>query len=120
MSNCIKCPKCKRPLLNANANDIEYDFKDSKNFSAIYQKACLQVNHFFECSITSSTWHTDTLQSMTIRIDMTNLIDVSWNFETNKCIVIGKSRHYELPFFYPDLKNYDQIIAKVKTYLTFI
>lgn len=106
----INCPKCKNPLcsyIDANPNFLT---KKCKN----------HINHMFDCTAYISYGAPDKLCSISIRLDMTKQIDVTWYFSNNRCVVSGHSRGYDLPFFYPNLDHYDQMIIKAKTYLTFL
>lgn len=118
-----KCPFCNDPLMN----DFQLSFQKETQ-----TKYCSKrVNHNFRCSS-----HIDTDEIFIISIIMSHnpFMKAIWNFTDKKLSVLGKrpmnnlagktltdivATRIDLPYFIPDLSNWNILINKIKTYLVF-
>lgn len=104
----INCPKCNRALLNEEIISI--------GIKGWYKK-CISVNHQFAYSITDH----DEIISMSVVIYMNSLVMVTWNFPIETIMVTNNTNanRFYIPFFEPDLSNYNKLIDKLKKYIVF-
>lgn len=112
-----KCPKCNSPLLN------EYS---QSGYDICFKSCNKHPDHNLSIIFTN-----DNIDYLTITIDLTNNIKALWTFypprlEVFKDIfiakgfpVLAKKELIVLPFFYPDLSKYNEIIEKIKKYIVF-
>ena len=108
-----KCPKCKGPLLSDN-------FK-TKTGSDYWTKHCNNyLDHSFSCQ--SMNGSPDELLKCIIKISSN--FTATWFFFPNALFMERKSNNVtdiiDLPFFYPNLDSYQEVINKIKTYMLFI
>lgn len=115
------CPKCKKPMLNEAITDIP-------GSKGKWRLSCLGVDHDI-LAVTPKN-RDDILEKMHIAIRMgtakRDRVYVDWNFEKEELKItegwIGAS-FYEpnviIPYFEPDLSQYDKLIKKLRTYLIF-
>lgn len=109
----VKCPKCGDPLINEFLPD-----------NGIRKHCKKRLDHQFQCIVNPN----NELDGLSITLNMSPLTRVAWQFSFKTCVVnVGtieeivkrKDDGYKLPFWEPDLSNWDELVAKVKTYLTF-
>lgn len=109
----INCPKCGDPLIN--------DFLPENKIRKHCKK---RLDHQFQCIISAS----NELEAFSITISMDPLTRVGWEFNQKKCVVnVGtiqdiirrKDDGFQLPYWDPDLSNWEELVRKVKAYLTF-
>lgn len=114
-----KCPKCGDPLLVEHMTEIRYH---------LWRGMCARrLDHKFSVFyyMNVAAEFIDKVDYMSIRVF--NNINVTWDF-IHKRIAIGKenialknylnSTQY-IPYFEPDLSNYDKLVSKLKTYVIF-
>lgn len=105
MINLSKCPKCNKPLIN------EYKNQD------FYIKYCHTVSHHIVITISKE-------ECKYLDIYMLDFTRITWSFIENKVSIFSlddnkKNKIMNLPFFEPDLSDYDALINKIKVYTTF-
>jgi len=107
MKDFINCPKCNKPLLNEAS--ITRDGRD------IWNKRCISASHSFTCIVIDP----DGVSAIMIVTDINNNVIANWKMDNQTlCIVKGKNV-VNIPFFEPDFSDYDKLIQKLKTYVTF-
>lgn len=107
MKSFIKCPKCHRPLLNEAVTT-----RDGKE---VWYKKCISISHGITCVVDDN----DEISTIIIVIDVNSHVIANWRMDNETlCVVKGKSVT-NIPFFEPDFTDYDKILQKLKTYITF-
>lgn len=113
------CPCCKDPLINEYIGDIV-----GPNF--LLKSCSNKLNHKFYCVVGSA----ETVSKIGIEISAKDNVYVQWSFRENKIYILKwiKGKLFKsdpkrvdllVPFFEPDLSDYDKLINKIKTYITF-
>lgn len=102
------CPKCHRPLLN------EYTYH--RNSVVECKKTCINTDHYL-----SFVENNDIIKYFALTLEFKRQISINWDFIYQHTFVYDASRasQLQIPFFEPDLKDYNKLIKKCKTYLTF-
>ena len=108
----IFCPACKKPLTNT--------FLGLK----IIKKQCNQYNHSFTCTVNDNLYE-NSLLSISVKIDLTSGTTVLWDFVTKKIFVFNPKKNQfpmtqSIPWFEPNLLNFNGLIKKIKTYICFM
>jgi hypothetical protein len=105
----IKCPVCSDPLLTS------YDDDDTILIKVCKKRISHEISYFADVP-------TDTVYKVTIRIGGVPVKYVTWVFTKKELFLMartGRSNITYLPYFEPDLTNYNKLVDKVKTYLLF-
>jgi hypothetical protein len=104
----IHCPFCGDVLLTTYKGD------------SVLLKTCdRRIGH--EISYFANV-PTDTVYKVKIRIDGTPVKYVTWVFTKKELFLIartGQSNITYLPYFEPDLTNYNKLVDKIRTYILF-
>lgn len=105
------CPKCKKPMMNemmAQSGEEYY-----------WRISCDQTDHYIKLItvINSDTEVVDLY--IGVGRKRTERKYVSWHFPEKIMLVQSSSNTTTIPFFEPDLTNYNRLIEKLKTYITF-
>lgn len=111
------CPKCGDALVN--------DFYERKSLNIIIKRCKTRPDHQFQCVVGEND--TD-MYSATVAVSVNPLIRVAWRFD-EKTLAVAKGTIEEmikrgddeefLPFFMPNFKDYNKLIKKLRTYITF-
>lgn len=114
MKQLSHCPKCNRPLHNtAQVERYKGKLRD------IWVQSCNKIPSHGIQTFASD----DKIISINVAVDLTWNIRAVWNIEERTLEIVSFDlgvSSTKLPFFEPDLKDYDGLINKVKTYLTFL
>ena len=105
----IHCPVCGDPLLTS------YDDDDTILIKVCKKRITHEISYFADVP-------TDTVYKVTIRIWGAPVKYVTWVFTKKELFITaktGKSNITYLPYFEPDLTNYQNLVEKVKTYILF-
>lgn len=128
MKTFSNCPKCKLPMLNEDLVGFDYRRKDITNY---WRLSCKNIDHEIEA-------YTDPDNSFSLCLDRLRITIMSpsqkyalWSFPKNTLVILSHNsfpssamiasfpQELKLPFFIPDLKNYDKLINKLRTYIAF-
>jgi hypothetical protein len=110
------CPKCHAPLINTALN--------VKGIEAWKKECNTKLNHSFICITTD-----DDVVVIGMSLSKTTHLKVFWDFIRNQ-ILVHKGEAYvpfplildnviSIPWFEPNIHEYDKLIFKIKTYVTF-
>lgn len=113
------CPKCHEPLMNS--------VLPLRNGAESWKKVCdKKLDHSFICLTKEGKEDVIILIGMTLSYDKS--IKVCWDFVRTK-IVVHKGESIvvpfpgkgflEIPWFEPNIDEYDKLIDKIKKYVTF-
>jgi len=112
------CPKCHKPMLNTECGP----------HLSRWRLSCQSIDHDILALTPSGQF--EMIENLRIAIFMgiylDNRVYTDWNFPKKElCItegMFGPSFYIPnsvIPFFEPDLSNYDKLIRKIKSYLAF-
>lgn len=112
------CPKCGDVLLNK--------FYEDKSDGDFWIKSCIKrPDHQFKCTVKGDEKF---MNSVTLSLSMNPLLRAAWDFRKGT-LEVAKGTIEELirsgqdpdrlPFFVPDFSNYNELIHKIKLYMTF-
>jgi hypothetical protein len=110
MKTFIHCPKCKKPLVS--------DYRPLHDTTGYWTKDCITPNHrIYTRTIVGND---SELEDLLITLSNKHLKMAVWEFQAKK-LYIRTSDHpnYYLPFFLPDLSDYDKLVEKIKTLMIF-
>lgn len=104
------CPKCKDTLMS--------DIRPTRNGGEYWTKQCMnKVDHsVFAASTVNDS---DELDHLTISVVANPYIFAHWSF-SNRTFRIDRFNDkigLQLPFFEPDLSDYDKLLNKIKNYI---
>lgn len=107
----IKCPVCGDPLLNI--------FPPAEDLTTRFTKKCdRRVDHQIVMQVED-----DEVTFLTILVSPKTMLKAGWSLTSKKFRVWRQQRNadsgIELPYFEPDLSDYNKLINKIKTYLVF-
>lgn len=108
------CPKCSRPLHNVAKSE-----RYKGQLREIWVQSCNKNPSHSIQTVAAA----DEIISINIAIDLTWNVRAVWHLDSKTLEIIHFNlglASTKLPFFEPDLTNYDGLISKVKTYLTFL
>lgn len=104
------CPICGDILLN--------EYHDFRNGNTKLIKSCKRrINH--NITFDSTVKNHDLVDF--IRVPYSNEIIIIWYLWSEHLLLNNTTNgeDYDLPFFKPDFTNYEKMITKIKTYITF-
>ncbi len=105
-----QCPYCGRSLLNEDVPTVGLPY---------WRKSCIHVPSH-SISMWTVPGNDDELHRITIRVKDGLLI--SWDLKKQKCWLsktMDLEWSQELPFWEPDLSDYQKLITKIKIYILF-
>lgn len=106
----IKCPKCKKPLINS------FCFINKNREEAIYKYCCSNIDHNFSCIINPD----ETINTITLSINNYGIFVVFKFFSKTITITKDKIHYLELPWFEPNIYDYKNLVKKLKTYVVLL
>jgi len=109
------CPKCHGPLLSTEL--------PLRNGESAWKKTCsTKLDHNFTC--VTHQYDDDLVEIIVIVINRANVpLKVSWYFTPRMLMVykefVGSDSAIKIPWVEPDLTQYDKLVEKIRTYVTF-
>lgn len=110
------CPKCHGPLVNTLLNG---------RGMSVWKKACeTKLNHGFICLVREKD---SVILGIGIMLNRQTSLKAFWDFVKNR-VLVHKSEMYvpfpadnalQIPWFEPNIDEYNKLIDKVKKYITF-
>jgi hypothetical protein len=110
MKTLTRCPKCKIPLKS--------EYQSLVDGTGYWNKSCWSPNHRFYTRTVPG--NDDEAADMLISLSTKKFIMAVWRFNKKTLkIRTSDSPEYSIPFFEPDLTDYNKLIDKIKTYIVF-
>lgn len=113
------CPKCHKPMLHE-------EMRKGKGIST-WNLSCQSIDH--EIIAVTAHGNDNELVTFIVAIKMasqtSDRVYVHWNFDMDQVFIVNgwSVANFRnpplLPYFEPDLSQYDKLIKKLRTYLTF-
>lgn len=118
MKTPVVCPKCHGPLLNSTL--------ELSNGEELWRKECAsKLDHSFTCIVKESD---NSIIGVGVTLDRSIPLKVYWDFMRSKIIVhkgvsivvpFANGSTLEIPWFEPNLDEYDKLVNKIKKYVVF-
>lgn len=110
------CPKCHDPLINTPIQ--------TKGISAWKRVCDTKLNHSFVCIIKDED---DSVLVIGMTLNRSTGLKVFWDFARQRILVHKGESHVpfpadnllQIPWFEPNINEYDKLIDKIKKYVTF-
>lgn len=111
------CPFCNDPMIN--------DFPSTRMHETQVKRCSKRANHNFSCSLLIDS---NEAFMITIIISHEPFLKAVWNLTNSELFIFntfqvnGKltgNTRLQLPYFIPDLNNWNKLMNKLKLYLTF-
>lgn len=115
MKTPITCPKCHGPLLSTEL--------PLRNKISVWKKTCTnKVNHHFTC--VTEKGNDNSIGMIIVGLSYDNQLQAYWYLKQHMLVVykgqpIKNADGLNMPWVEPDLSQYDKLIEKIKTYITF-